>query len=202
MIVRLVVRAFLGRFVDLTNVRLSINLWGGEICHFPPAYLRMITLTCHFPGDVLLENVKLRTDVLTRFGVPLNIIQGTIRRLRIRLPWSRINDEATVLELEGVAMHMCKSLDLDAPRVQDQNATVKTKKPADGEPENPGMVKRFLNAIFRNLRADVKDFEIIYSCPSIRGQSDIAIGVKIPSISAETVDSSGRPNFIIAGYGT
>ena len=75
MIIRLVLRALLGKFVDLTSTQLNTDFWNGH---------------------VTIQNVALRSDLLALFGLPMTLSTATVRRLRLLLPWKSLDSGASV----------------------------------------------------------------------------------------------------------
>jgi vacuolar protein sorting-associated protein 13A/C len=41
-------------------------------------------------GNIVIENVKIKPNVLTEMGFPLDIIVGTLGKLSVKVPWSSI----------------------------------------------------------------------------------------------------------------
>jgi hypothetical protein len=53
-------------------------------------------------GRVVLKDVALRHDALRGLDLPIAIASGSIRELRINVPWSKLGSEGVSLEAVGV----------------------------------------------------------------------------------------------------
>lgn len=58
---------------DLTREKLRVGVWS---------------------GNVVLTDLKLREEALDTLGLPVRLRCGSIGRLQIRVPWSRIRSES------------------------------------------------------------------------------------------------------------
>ena len=66
-----------------------LDIW--EPTHF---HRRGPTLFC--PGTVVIRNVRLRSDLLALFGLPITLQTATVAKLSIILPWKNLDDQKTV----------------------------------------------------------------------------------------------------------
>jgi hypothetical protein len=53
-------------------------------------------------GKIVLKDVALKHDALHRLDLPITIASGSIRELRINVPWSKLGSESVSLEAVGV----------------------------------------------------------------------------------------------------
>lgn len=53
-------------------------------------------------GDIILENVYLKKDALLMFQLPLFLELGKIKRLRIKVPWTRLGSSPVEIFLGGL----------------------------------------------------------------------------------------------------
>ena len=64
-----------------------------------------IHLLAHIQGDIVLENLALKPDILTSLGLPLTIHHGSLASLRIQIPWANLFPVATkpvIVRLAGL----------------------------------------------------------------------------------------------------
>ena len=72
----------LGRFVEgLDADSLSVSVWSGE---------------------VKLRDLKLRTDALAQFELPVEVVSGSLSELTMSIPWSSLSSSPVVIKLDGV----------------------------------------------------------------------------------------------------
>ena len=68
-------------FSNLTREQLRVGVWAGHI---------------------VLSDLELRLDAFAR--LPVRLTRGTIGRLQIRVPWSRLRSESIVIQVEDVVL--------------------------------------------------------------------------------------------------
>ena len=77
-----VLSKYLGRFVEgLDGDSLSVSVWSGE---------------------VKLRDLKLRTDALAQFDLPVEVVSGSLSELTMSIPWSSLSSSPVVIKLDGV----------------------------------------------------------------------------------------------------
>eukprot|EP01043_Picozoa_sp_COSAG02_P084854 COSAG02_NODE_22613_length_746_cov_1.581144_1_plen_112_part_01 len=73
-----------GSFVTGINTQnLTVELWNGIIKH---------------------ENLKLKPEALAALKLPVTVLSGTVRRLEVRVPWTRLSTEPVVVEIDTVEL--------------------------------------------------------------------------------------------------
>ena len=53
-------------------------------------------------GNVVLEGLTIKKEALDAFTLPLCIKTGSIRRMNINVPWTRLGSQPIKVEIEGV----------------------------------------------------------------------------------------------------
>ncbi|CAJ1049975.1 vacuolar protein sorting-associated protein 13C isoform X3 [Xyrichtys novacula] len=73
---------FIGDYVEnLDKSQLKIGIWG---------------------GNVVLENLKVKENALSKFQVPFKVKAGQIGKLTLKIPWKNLYNDAVVATLEGL----------------------------------------------------------------------------------------------------
>ena len=81
-----------GSFVTGINAQnLTVDLWNGVIRH---------------------EQLKLKPEALAALKLPVTVLSGTVRRLEVRVPWSRLSTEPVVVEIDTVELLAATNYDL------------------------------------------------------------------------------------------
>ncbi|CAF4052010.1 unnamed protein product, partial [Rotaria sordida] len=84
---------FLGNYIeDFDSHQLKIHLWA---------------------GDIILENVHLKTNALNDFNIPFEIITGYIEKLRIHIPWKHLYKHPTKIVLDGFYLLVTSKIDVN-----------------------------------------------------------------------------------------
>jgi vacuolar protein sorting-associated protein 13A/C len=66
------------------------------IKHIPQEQLRVGV----WRGEIVLDDLELRSDCLDGLGLPLSLVAGYVSSLRISIPWSSLGTRPVVVELE------------------------------------------------------------------------------------------------------
>ena len=68
------------------------------IKHIPQEQLRVGVLR----GEIVVDDLELRSDCLDGLGLPLSLEAGYVGSLRISIPWSSLGSKPVVAELERI----------------------------------------------------------------------------------------------------
>ena len=60
------------------------------------------TRVCVGTGDVVLNNLKLRTDALKSLNLPVRVRAGFLGSLRLKVPWRALGMEPVIVELDRI----------------------------------------------------------------------------------------------------
>jgi vacuolar protein sorting-associated protein 13A/C len=53
-------------------------------------------------GEVNIENVRLKKDILIKLGLPISVKYSFIRSLRLKIPWKSLTSNKTEVYIDGV----------------------------------------------------------------------------------------------------
>ncbi|EAA14204.4 AGAP009780-PA, partial [Anopheles gambiae str. PEST] len=170
-----------------------------------------------FTGQVELENLPLRKDALRHFGLPLQIVSGTIGKVKLTVPVRAFRTASWCLYIDNVQV-TCRPIDLE----QDWNAEVEQQTELDlkvasldrleakwrAQRETPvtegsyyaSSYSGWLNYgttlvtnIIENLQLTVNGIHVRYEDGLTIPHQHFACGIKIDSLSAQSCDASWTP---------
>ncbi|XP_053673030.1 intermembrane lipid transfer protein Vps13D [Anopheles nili] len=168
-------------------------------------------------GQVELENLPLRKDTLRHFGLPLQLITGTIGKVKLTVPVRSFRTASWCLYIDDVQV-TCAPIDLN----QDWNADVEQQTELDlkvasldrleakwrAQRESPmtegsyyaSSYSGWLNYgtslvtnIIENLQLTVNGIHVRYEDGLTVPNQRFACGIKIDSLSAQSCDASWQP---------
>uniref|UniRef100_A0A182Q6S0 UBA domain-containing protein n=1 Tax=Anopheles farauti TaxID=69004 RepID=A0A182Q6S0_9DIPT len=168
-------------------------------------------------GQVELENLPLRKDALRHFGLPLQIVSGSIGRVKLTVPVRAFRTASWCLYIDNVQV-TCGPIDLE----QDWNAEVEQQTELDlkvasldrleakwrAQRETPvtegsyyaSSYSGWLNYgttlvtnIIENLQLTVNGIHVRYEDALTVPKQHFACGIKIDSLSAQSCDASWTP---------
>lgn len=91
---------YLGRYLENLNTdQLSVALLQGIVFFLIKEYFYFQNLM-GFTGEVELENVPLKKDILDQLGLPLQIHAGFVGRICFQIPLTKIRSEPWVISFE------------------------------------------------------------------------------------------------------
>uniref|UniRef100_A0A182NBT9 UBA domain-containing protein n=1 Tax=Anopheles dirus TaxID=7168 RepID=A0A182NBT9_9DIPT len=168
-------------------------------------------------GQVELENLPLRKDALRHFGLPLQIVSGSIGKVKLTVPVRAFRTASWCLYIDNVQV-TCGPIDLE----QDWNAEVEQQTELDlkvasldrleakwrAQRETPvtegsyyaSSYSGWLNYgttlvtnIIENLQLTVNGIHVRYEDALTVPRQHFACGIKIDSLSAQSCDASWTP---------
>ena len=84
-------------FEKITSVILNKYL-KEYIKDFDPKKLKLGVLS----GSIELKNLELKKTALDGLDVPLSLFKGTIDLIKIKVPWSNLKGESTIVEVNNI----------------------------------------------------------------------------------------------------
>eukprot|EP00216_Chloropicon_sp_CCMP2111_P000030 CAMPEP_0198238160 /NCGR_PEP_ID=MMETSP1446-20131203/3886_1 /TAXON_ID=1461542 ORGANISM="Unidentified sp, Strain CCMP2111" /NCGR_SAMPLE_ID=MMETSP1446 /ASSEMBLY_ACC=CAM_ASM_001112 /LENGTH=388 /DNA_ID=CAMNT_0043920519 /DNA_START=92 /DNA_END=1254 /DNA_ORIENTATION=+ len=170
-------------------------------------------------GDVVLKNLKLKSDALKVLGIPGLVVKaGLLGSLTLKLPWNKLGSEPVVVEFDRI--YILAALDnsgkgnlaedLDEANVQEKaykrrrvDAAVsqwlkqnKSKSKSDDGSSGGGYFGGVIQTVLGNLQLSFTNLHIRVEDP----YWGISFHFTIQELSGITVDESGKPTFVTSGY--
>lgn len=165
-------------------------------------------------GDVTLHNLKLRTEALDRFDLPLDVTSGYIGELVVKIPWTDLKNQPFLIELKDVlllavnraetnydadlekrrklASKMAKLEMAESMSSQLQQSS-KLEKSEETEAQKASFTTQLLTKIMDNLQISITTLHIRYEDTiSNAHRIPFTIGVTLKSVSA--ISNHSPPN--------
>ena len=179
------------------------------IKHIPQEQLRVGV----WRGEIVLDDLELRSDCLDGLGLPLTLEAGYVGNLRISIPWSYLGTKPVVAEIDRIHLVLRLQENLRASS-QDAAATAaemskqaaimaaELAKRSNGSSSSPGwLTSMLMNKIINSFQMRVRDLHVrIEADPAVSGGPSIAIGLvcqAMRSHSSRTV--SGEQKLEVTG---
>uniref|UniRef100_A0A0P6FFD1 Vacuolar protein sorting-associated protein 13D n=1 Tax=Daphnia magna TaxID=35525 RepID=A0A0P6FFD1_9CRUS len=174
-------------------------------------------------GEVELENVPLKRDILDQLGLPLQIHAGFVGKISFQIPLRKIRSEPWVISFEQLYL-VAGPKDKNEPynEESEENGALERKMAAldlmeaewrsENDPQGLSSSSLYsltysswlsygaslVTNIVQNIQLRIKDIHIRYedgiSCPG----KVFACGVRVDSLTAQTCDESWVPKFMPA----
>ncbi|KAF2754047.1 vacuolar protein sorting-associated protein 13 [Pseudovirgaria hyperparasitica] len=164
-------------------------------------------------GDVKLRNLELRREALDQLHLPLNVVQGHLGQLTLRIPWSNLRGSPVHVSIEDVFLLAAPKEDAeyDAEEEETRAHAVKMEKldsaellkerntegmSAEEQKKNQSFTASLVTTIVDNLQVSVKNIHIRYEDAISHPGHAFALGITLEEFSAVSTDGDWKPTFI------
>ncbi|KAK3113583.1 Vacuolar protein sorting-associated protein 13 [Teratosphaeriaceae sp. CCFEE 6253] len=164
-------------------------------------------------GDVTLKNLELRREALDQFHLPLNVVEGHISSLILKIPWSNLRGQPVRINIEDVFLLAAPKEDegYDAAEEQKRDHAVKMEKldsaellkerstegmSQEEEQKQQSFTAALTTTIIDNVQIQVKNVHIRYEDAVSDPGHPFAAGLTLQELSAVSTDENWRPTWI------
>ncbi|KAK4542998.1 hypothetical protein LTR36_005996 [Oleoguttula mirabilis] len=164
-------------------------------------------------GDVKLRDLELKKEALDQFHLPLNVVEGHISSLVLKIPWSNLRGQPVQIHIEDVFLLAAPKGDeeYDAEEEERREHAVKMEKLDSAEllkerntegmsPEEQKKQQSFTAAltttIIDNVQIQVKNVHIRYEDAVSDPGHPFAAGLTLQELSAVSTDENWRPTWV------
>ncbi|KAJ1978459.1 Vacuolar protein sorting-associated protein 13 [Dimargaris xerosporica] len=163
-------------------------------------------------GDAKLNNLRLKREALDKFDLPIDVHQGYIGELILKIPWSNLKGEPVRVILKNVFVlagpkHMSEYDPEEddrrrQKRKQDKLETLEmltTNKPkhtSDVDPKQTSFYMQLVTKIIDNLQVSIENIHIRYEDDVSNPDHRFAMGITLSELSAVSTDEHWNVKFI------
>ncbi|KAK5130736.1 hypothetical protein LTR08_001723 [Meristemomyces frigidus] len=184
---------FLGMYVQNFNPnQLNVGIWN---------------------GDVKLKDLILRKEALDQFHLPLNVVEGHISSLILKIPWSNLRGQPVQIHIEDVFLLAAPQEDgeYDAAEEEKRSHAVKIEKLDSAEllkerntegmsqeeqKKQQSFTAALTTTIIDNVQIQVKNVHIRYEDAVSDPGHPFAAGLTLQELSAVSTDENWRPTWV------
>ncbi|CAF1260195.1 unnamed protein product [Adineta steineri] len=175
---------YLGDYIEsLDTKKLKIDLWN---------------------GNVVLENLYLKSNALADLNLPVTISTGYLQKLTLQIPWTNLYTHSTKVTIDGLFVLVIPKTEVeyDAQRDAKEKHEAKMKevrkveklrkekeveKNAKGnDKNNDTLLERMQLQIIRNLELSIRNIHIVYEDKSTKPNHPFSFGITLNYISLHT----------------
>lgn len=182
---------------------------GMYIRNFDPGQLKVGI----WSGDVKLRDLELRREALDQLKLPINVIEGHLGALTLKIPWSNLRGQPVQVYIEDVFLLAAPKEDAEwdeeeeerrrqAIKIEklDSAEMLKDRTPDGMSPEeqqkNQSFTDSLVTKIVDNLQISVKNIHIRYEDSISTPGHPFALGVTLEEFSAISTDGEWKPTYI------
>jgi len=170
-------------------------------------------------GDVTLRDLELRREALDQFHLPLNVVEGHISTLVLKIPWSNLRGQPVRITIEDVFLLAAPKEDqeYDADEEEKRAHAVKMEKLDSAEllkerntegmsqeeqQKQQSFTAAFTTTIIDNVQIQVKNVHIRYEDALSDPGHPFAAGITLQELSAVSTDENWKPTWIAGSSAT
>lgn len=166
-----------------------------------------------FSGDVTLKDLELRREALDQFHLPLNVVEGHISSLTLKIPFRNLRGQPVQIHIDDVFLlaapkedqeynaedeerraHAVKMEKLDsAELLKERNSEGMS---AEEQQKQQSFTAALTTTIIDNVQIQVKNVHIRYEDALSDPEHPFAIGLTLQELSAVSTDENWRPTWI------
>ncbi|CAL0314336.1 unnamed protein product [Lupinus luteus] len=144
-------------------------------------------------GDVELKNMQLKPEALNALKLPVKVKAGFLGSVKLKVPWSRLGQDPVLVSLDRIFLLAEPATEVEGST---EDAVQEAKK---SRIQNKSWLGSLISTIIGNLKLSISNIHIRYEdCESNPGHP-FSAGVMLDSLSAVTVDDTGKETFITGG---
>eukprot|EP00761_Pharyngomonas_kirbyi_P013510 gb/GECH01013539.1/.p1 GENE.gb/GECH01013539.1/~~gb/GECH01013539.1/.p1 ORF type:complete len:3191 (+),score=691.51 gb/GECH01013539.1/:1-9573(+) len=188
---------YLGRYVqNLDREQLNISVW---------------------KGDVSLRSLKMKRGALDALDLPVTVIHGYLGSLLLKIPWSRLQSEPVIAEIDDVfvvlqpkkateweeerekeRMIMSRKAELEsfeALNGKKQSKQESSQEQKDNE-SSDGFISQLTETIINNLQIVIRNVHVRYEDVVTDPENPFVVGFTLEEISARSTDENWAYTFM------
>ncbi|ESZ98798.1 putative Vacuolar protein sorting-associated protein 13 [Sclerotinia borealis F-4128] len=188
---------------------------GMYIRNFDPGQLKVGI----WSGDVKLRDLELRREALDQLKLPINVVEGHLGQLTLKIPWSNLRGQPVQVEIEDIYVLASPKEDAewDEEEEERRRQAVKIEKLDSAEmlkdrnqeglsleeqQKNQSFTDSLVTKIIDNLQITVKNIHVRYEDSISAPGHPFALGLTLQEFSAISTDGKWKPTYIQNSSGT
>lgn len=159
-----------------------------------------------FSGEISLENLSLKEDILHILGFPFDLSYGSIGKIKVKIPWSSLFSSSLSIEVLDVYAYLTPKKPQDWKEEKEKAAMMKSKESALAKFEamnsnelkdasSPGYFAGYATTIVNNIQISIKNIYIRYE-DTISSSDSFAVGLSFKELTIQTCNSNWKPEYV------
>ncbi|TVY71541.1 Vacuolar protein sorting-associated protein, partial [Lachnellula suecica] len=182
---------------------------GMYIQNFDPGQLKVGI----WSGDVTLRNLELRKEALDQLKLPINVVEGHLGQLTLKIPWSNLRGQPVQVSIEDVFLLAAPKEDAEYDEEEEERRrqAVKIEKLDSAEmlkdrndeglsqeeqQKSQSFTDSLVTKIVDNLQITVKNIHVRYEDSISDPGHPFALGITLEEFSAISTDGEWKPTYI------
>ena len=164
-------------------------------------------------GDVKLRDLELRREALDQLKLPINVVEGHLGQLTLKIPWSNLRGQPVQVYIEDIFLLAAPKEDAEYDEEEEERRrqAVKIEKLDSAEmlkdrnqegmsqeeqQKNQSFTDSLVTKIVDNLQITVKNIHVRYEDSISAPGHPFALGITLEEFSAISTDGDWKPTYI------
>ncbi|RKP03518.1 hypothetical protein CXG81DRAFT_9373 [Caulochytrium protostelioides] len=185
-VVTTVLNKFLGSYVDnLQSQQLSLGIW---------------------KGDVVLHNLRLRREALDQFNLPIDVVEGYMGDLILKIPWNDLKGKPVQVDLRNLYLLTQPKAETDYDPAAEEERVQRVKqeklqstevfaKETEKQVGQSGFMASLVTKIVENVQISIKNIHIRYE-DQVSHDRPFSAGITIEEVSAVTTNEDWEETIV------
>ena len=159
-----------------------------------------------FSGELCLENLQLKENILHRLGFPFDLLHGSVGKIKINIPWTSILSSSLSIEISDIYAYLTpknpeswsEQYEKEAILAEKLSNLQKFESWANsdlGEASAPGYFEGYATKIVNNIQISIKNIYIRYE-DTISSNNPFAVGLSLKKLTVKTCNKDWKPEYI------
>lgn len=159
-----------------------------------------------FKGEVCLEHLHLKENILHVLGLPFDLRHGSIGRIKVSIPWTSLLSSSLSIEISDVYAYLTpkspsswsEKFELSALETAKESAIKQFEAFTDNgikEPGSSGYLVSQATTIVNNVQVKINNIYIRYE-DTISSSDAFAVGLSLKHLSIQTCNSKWVPEYV------
>jgi vacuolar protein sorting-associated protein 13A/C len=164
-------------------------------------------------GDVKLRDLELRREALDQLKLPINVVEGHLGQLTLKIPWSNLRGQPVQVYIEDVFVLAAPKEDAEWDEEEEErrkqavkiekldSAEILKDRNQDGlsqeeQKKSQSFTESLVTKIVDNLQITVKNIHVRYEDSISAPGHPFALGLTLQEFSAVSTDGEWKPTYI------
>ncbi|OMJ87677.1 hypothetical protein SteCoe_10520 [Stentor coeruleus] len=159
-----------------------------------------------FKGEVCLEHLHLKENILHVLGLPFDLRHGSIGRIKVSIPWTSLLSSSLSIEISDVYAYLTpkspsswsEKFELAALETAKESAIKQFEAFTDNEIKESGSSGYLISqatTIVNNVQVKINNIYIRYE-DTISSSDAFAVGLSLKSLSIQTCNNNWAPEYV------
>ena len=167
-------------------------------------------------GDVVLENLYLKQNALDDLNLPIRVVFGHLKELKLKIPWKSLYTESVKATIDGLTILVAPKSSVNYDPERDRKETrekklsevkrlielekskqqLKSKPDSSQDSGSDTFTERIQLQVIRNIELTIKNIHVRYEDDFTKPEHPFSAGITLDAIEIRTTDENWNPTYL------